>query len=170
VSRNKSLDVLLDFSYDRGVFESTSKIEGMAVSQKPDLFVDYYRTLSQNERPDMNRCLVLSLLGRHQETEKFAGIVAMLLSALAQRVDGTGLEAFQSELSQELKDPIKRKAWFEDSEDCKNFRLNWRYPLAIINVLEVLKAPGLSNIVKEMIDSAKSSMFRQRLGEILRAL
>jgi hypothetical protein len=157
---------LLDFIHDRGRFKSGRKLEGMAVSEKPILFVDYYVTLSEIDRRTMNTCLIYSLLGKDEQTKTFIGITAMVLGALVDRVDGTGLDAFQSELMHVLQDPQKRSMWVDRLGPSSDFREDWRYPLSIMNILSKLNINGVREIAIDMASVAKSQQFRMRLSEI----
>jgi hypothetical protein len=157
---------LLDFFYDRRSFKQGESLEGMAVSEKSSLFIDYYRQLSEADRAVMNQFLISSFLGKDQQTRRFIGLIAVLLTALVKRVNSTGLEVFQAELLGILRDPERKQAWLSQTTPGADFERDWRYPLAIINILDALQSPSVKGIAKEMASAARSEQFRKRLSEI----
>jgi hypothetical protein len=158
---------LLDFIYDRGEFCANESLEGMEASQKSDLFVEHYAKLSQDERGEMNGCLVSALLGRNEETAKFSGIMVLLILSLVRRVPRTGLDAFELDLIQELRNPRLNQSWLQKSEEIEDFRRNWRYALGIINILNELRVPAVRSIVMELASATQSERFQYKLNEVL---
>lgn len=164
--KDQSCNKLWDFIYDRGAFASAEELEGMAVSQKPDLFVTHYLKLPAAEREAMNACLMSALLGKDKELGKFGGIVLVLVLAVLQRTPGTGFEAFQSELIQELENPERHQAWLQERNESSDFRRDWRYALGILRILAALQTPGVVEIATTMAKSARTDEFRRKLEEI----
>lgn len=167
MTENECCAVLLDFIFDRGIFGSAAELEGMAVSQKPDVFVEYYSRLSGADRLMVNACLISSLVGKIPQTERFAGILVMVVLALVDRIPETGLESFQSELLEELNNPKVRDSWLEGCEGESDFRRNWRYALGMINILNKLHVSEVRTVAAGLAASTRSSWFREKLNEIL---
>jgi hypothetical protein len=164
---DRSRDALLDFIYDRGAFAAAGELDGMAVSQKPDLFVSYYHDLGDPERATMNAMLISALLGSDKDLAKFGGIVLILILAVLQRTSATGLEVFRPELLQELDNPKRRQSWLEELDHSAEFRQDWRYPLGIIRILGAFRTPEVLAKAGEMARLTRSSEFRQKLEEFI---
>jgi hypothetical protein len=158
---------LLDFIHDRGPFRRAEDLTGHAASQKPHIFVEYYRGLSSSDRAVMNGCLMSVLLGRDEELNQFAGIILMVVLYITKQISETGLEGYRTDLLDVLKDPKRRESWANEVDQKSNFFHDRRYATGLVNILVALRTPGISSFVEELAASSQSRKFRKALEKLI---
>ena len=145
---------------------------GMEGSQIPQLFYDYFESLSEDDKKDAARIIVAGALGNDKELEEYLTTLAYLMLGLCLTGNGRYFGPWRASIEIEYTNPANLKAWASSEEQSNpntpgEFKLSWAYAMWLRKTLAMLHSTEIAEADRELQRDAKSSRLRASVRELL---
>jgi hypothetical protein len=158
---------LVDYFEFRNRFAS-DEYWGMAGSQRPKLFVEYYEKLSSSAKMQMADIITEGSIGRMEDLQAYTANTLDLEIDLCLRGFRTYFEGGLKEFEREFNDSDNIETWTA-AADAKElprdlaFKKDWHYALMLKNLLLILNSNNFRSTYDHLLTHARSRQFRKAL-------
>jgi len=153
---------LADYFLIQGRFKTGRGYVGMSRSQYPQLFLDYFHSLSAEDKAGMVDILICGAI--KDETEFSRQEVASLLGRLAIDRQVEYLKPHQQKLENIFLDPANLELWANDEDsNGRNYFQTWRFALQLGCILKRIGSVEVDRGYKYLMAHAKFAHFQVAL-------
>lgn len=163
----KLVEELSDFFECRNRFAVCDDYVGMEASRIPEVFIEYFDSLSDEDQKRMTAIIVAATLGEVANLVDYLDSASSLLLQLCLRRRAQYLGNERDALEREFNKPENIAAWSRTGDaasyDGLDYKREWRYALTLWGVLYLLKSDRIEASYDYLLKHAQSPHFRNAL-------
>lgn len=164
------LEEILDFCAREGRFREARELAGMAASGIPGLFFNYFDNLSEMDKIETARILVLGALDREEQLSEYLPVCGYLLLALCARGYQTYLKDSLGLIETEYQSPNNLRVWLVAGDSTPpaagaQFKKQWRYAIWLRKILGYFHSPAVVEVDRAILDASVSNRFKEALRQ-----
>jgi hypothetical protein len=166
ITRSDALTLLGSFFRGDTPFEPTKELSGHASSGIPDIFCDWFDQLTEEDKRVVANVLVEAVIESGELDENLPQ-ACFLMVEVATRCQASIPESAAARVEQVLRSSDSVRTWLNDVESDddgrKNFRMRWRFALALWNFLWVMESPVADKLFEVFAAGAKDTHFARSI-------
>jgi hypothetical protein len=166
ITRSDASTLLGSFFRGDTPFERTKELSGHASSRIPDIFCDWFGHLTEEDKRVVANVLVESVIESGELDENLPQ-ACFLMVEVATRCQASIPESAVARVEQVLRRSDGVRTWLNDVESDddgrKNFRMRWRFALALWNFLWVVGSPVADELFEVFVSGAKDPHFARSI-------
>ena len=166
MTKRQALKSIRDFFNREPPFEVAAHLVGHAASQIPDVFLDWLKGASREDRQLLADVLLDVVLGGDEVIRDIDSATGLLVSITLRYPDSLSRQG-ANRLENYMRQPGNIGHWLtdEDSEqdDRKDYRTRWRFALSLWNILYATKSPLADELFREFFEKAKDQHFSRSI-------
>jgi len=166
ITRESVYNVIQSFFSGDEPFSEVRDLVGQASSEVPEVFFEWFTTLSTQEKDLVAETLIQSILEPGM-FEQYLPELCFLIVVVAAREPASIPSSAAAGVEKFIKRGDMVRAWLEDHEteedDSKEFRGRWRYALSLWNLLWAVHSPVADEMFTIFSQQAKDREFARSI-------